>query len=140
VFDPPKERKEKARPRNRRPLEGVPYDHGAFGVIYEMLDYCKGYIPDAPSEIRFLQELAQEYPRVNLVAEFRKARDYLEAHPDRRPESNLKLFLRNWVSNGVNKYGVGQPRIIGYETETIFVPAKDNVGGDGNAGTNAAQV
>jgi hypothetical protein len=129
------------RPPSKRPLEGVPYDTQAFPVIYEMLDYCNNYVPDAPSEIRLLQELAQEYPRVNLVAEFRKARDWLiNAPPSKRPKSDLPKFLRKWVSTAVNKYGVGQPRIIGVETKTVFVPADNGEGGGQNAGQYLAET
>jgi hypothetical protein len=116
-----------------KPLEGVPYDHEAYGVIYEnpgMLDYTRDYVPDAPSEIRFLQEISQEYPNVNLVSEFRKARDWLrDAPPEKRPK-NLCRFLRNWVSNAVNKYGAGQQHAANQEAEDgfYFVPADDEGG------------
>jgi hypothetical protein len=49
-------------------------------------------------------------------------------HPSKVPKANLRRFLRNWVSNAVNRYGVGQPRIIGYETITTFVPVDDSEG------------
>ena len=122
------------RPAHKRPIEGVPYERQALQVIYEMLDYCPGYIPDAPSEIRLLQELEQEYPNVNLTAEFRKARDWLhESSPSQRPKSNLKKFLRNWISRAAKDYGPDKRRIIGYETVTEFVPV-DETGGTRNEG------
>jgi len=116
------------RPKHKRPLEGVSYDKLALGVIYEMLDYCPAYMPDAPSEIRLLQELGQEYPNVSLVAEFRRARDWLDNPKSKRPGSDLKKFLRNWISRAANDYGAGQRRIIGYETVTEFIPADEAEG------------
>jgi hypothetical protein len=71
--------------------------------------------------------LSQEYPRADLVAEFRKARDWLrEREPAKRPKSKLLKFLRKWISTAVNEYGARQKRILGIETETVFVPMKDD--------------
>ena len=124
------------RPKSRTPLNGVLYDGRALAAVCEMYELVPSYIPDAPSEIRLLQELGQEYPRVDLLREFRRARDWLlKAHPKKRPKGvhGLRAFLRNWVANAVNKYGLGQPRIVGFETVTEFVPMPDE-GGVANAG------
>ena len=124
------------RPKSRSPLEGVPYDGRTLSAICEMYELVPNYLPDAPSEIRLIQELGQEYPKIDLLREFRRARDWLlKAHPKKRPkgEHGLRAFLRNWVAKGVNKYGLGQPRIIGFETVTEFVPVLDE-GGIANAG------
>ena len=124
------------RPKSRSPLEGVPYDGRTLSAICEMYELVPNYLPDAPSEIRLIQELGQEYPKIDLLREFRRARDWLlKAHPKKRPkgEHGLRAFLRNWVAKGVNKYGLGQPRIIGFETVTEFVPVPDE-GGIANAG------
>lgn len=113
------------RPKSRTPLNGVLYDGRALSAVCEMYELVPSYIPDAPSEIRLLQELGQEYPGVDLFREFRRARDWLlKAHPKKRPKGvhGLRAFLRNWVANAVNKYGLGQPRVVGYETVTEFVP------------------
>ena len=124
------------RPKSRTPLNGVLYDGRALSAVCEMYELVPSYIPDAPSEIRLLQELGQEYPRVDLLREFRRARDWLlKAHPKKRPKGvhGLRVFLRNWVANAVNKYGLGQPRIVGFETVTEFVPVPGE-GGMANAG------
>ena len=124
------------RPKSRSPLEGVPYDGRALSAVCEMYELVPNYLPDAPSEIRLLQELGQEYPKVDLLREFRRARDWLlKHHPKGRPKGvhGLRVFLRNWIANAVNKYGVGQPQIIGFETVTEFVPMQDE-GGVANAG------
>lgn len=124
------------RPKSRTPLNGVLYDGRALSAVCEMYELVPSYIPDAPSEIRLLQELGQEYPKVDLLREFRRARDWLlKAHPKKRPKGvhGLRAFLRNWVANAVNKYGLGQPRVVGYETVTEFVPVPGE-GGMANAG------
>ena len=124
------------RPKSRTPLDGVLYDGRALAAICEMYELVPNYLPDAPSEIRLLQELGQEYPKVDLLREFRRARDWLlKHHPKGRPKGvhGLRVFLRNWIANAVNKYGLGQPRIIGFETVTEFVPVPDE-GGVANAG------
>ena len=116
------------RPKSRSPLEGVPYDGRALSAVCEMYELVPNYLPDAPSEIRLIQELGQEYPKVDLLREFRRARDWLlKAHPKKRPEGvhGLRVFLRNWIAKGVNEYGLGQPRVVGYETVTEFVPMAD---------------
>ncbi len=116
------------RPKSKSPLEGVPYDGRALSAVCEMYELVPNYLPDAPSEIRLIQELGQEYPKVDLLREFRRARDWLlKAHPKKRPkgEHGLRAFLRNWVAKGVNEYGLGQPRVVGYETVTEFVPMAD---------------
>lgn len=116
------------RPKSRRPLEGVPYDARALSAVCEMYELVPNYLPDAPSEIRLIQELGQEYPKVDLLRAFRRARDWLlKAHPKKRPKGvhGLRAFLRNWIAKGVNEYGLGQPRVVGYETVTEFVPMAD---------------
>lgn len=126
------------RPKSRTPLNGVLYDGRALSAVCEMYELVPSYVPDAPSEIRLLQELGQEYPRVDLLREFRRARDWLlKAHPKKRPKGvhGLRAFLRNWVANAVNKYGLGQPRIVGFETVTEFVPVPGE-GGMANAGAS----
>ena len=124
------------RPKSRTPLNGVPYDGRALSAVCEMYELVPNYLPDAPSEIRLLQELGQEYPKVDLLREFRRARDWLlKAHPKKRPKGvhGLRSFLRKWIANAVNKYGLGQPRVVGYETVTEFVPVPGE-GGMANAG------
>jgi hypothetical protein len=121
-----------------RPMEGVPFDQLAWHVMLECIPYVPCYAPYPGADTRLVQELGQEYPHVNLAAEFRRARDWLRKaaleSPGKIPKSDFHRFLRNWVSNAVTKYGAGQPRVIGFETETIFVPAKDEPVGGGNAG------
>jgi hypothetical protein len=127
-----------------RPMEGAPYDQLACHVMLECIPYVPCYAPYPGADTRLVQELGQEYPHVNLAAEFRRARDWLKTAaleaPSKIPKSDFHRFLRNWVSNAVKKYGVGQPRVIGFETETIFVPAKDEPGGECNAGSSAPKT
>jgi hypothetical protein len=109
----------------------------AIGVMYECIPYVLEFGPDPPWDIRFVQEMGQEHPKVNLVAEFRRARDWLDKYPRKRPKSDLHGFLRNWVNKAVRDFGAGQPRIIGYETEVVFVPADEQEGGETNAGESS---
>ena len=102
----------------------------ALTTLTQMYELCPDYVPDPPKEIRLVQELQQEHPGAPLVAEFRKARDWLEGKPVKKRKKNLRAFLRNWVSNAVNKYGAGQ-KFAGYQEFVTFVP--DTGGGAGNA-------
>ena len=102
----------------------------ALTALTQMYELCPDYCPDPPKEVRLIQELAQETPGVSLVAEFRKARDWLEGKPVKERKKNLRAFLRNWVSNAVNKYGAGR-KFAGYQETVMFVP--DTGGGDKNA-------
>ena len=102
----------------------------ALTTLTQMYELCPDYVPDPPKEIRLVQELQQEHTGAPLVAEFRKARDWLEGKPVKERKKNLRAFLRNWVSNAVNKYGAGQ-KFAGYQEFVTFVP--DTGGGAGNA-------
>lgn len=102
----------------------------ALTTLTQMYELCPDYVPDPPKEIRLVQELQQEHPGAPLVAEFRKARDWLEGKPVKERKKNLRAFLRNWVSNAVKKYGAGQ-KFAGYQEVVTFVP--DTGGGAGNA-------
>ena len=115
-------------PKPARPildLEGAQ----ALTALTQMYELCPDYLPDPPKEIRLVQELQQESPDVSLVAEFRKARDWLEGKPVKERKKNLRAFLRNWISNAVNRYGAGQ-KFSGYQEVVTFVP--DTGGGAGN--------
>ena len=93
---------------------------------------CDGYNADAGAEVRLIQELAQEYPSVPLFQEFRKARDWLESHPE-KGYKDLRRFLRNWISKAYNDYGKGKY----YVEEAVFVPIDEPVGGKNyDAGKN----
>ncbi|MCR5346180.1 MAG: hypothetical protein K6E38_00210 [Fretibacterium sp.] len=102
----------------------------ALTTLTQMYELCPDYVPDPPKEIRLVQELQQEHPGVPIVAEFRKARDWLEGKPVKERKKNLRAFLRNWVSNAVNRYGAGRKFAV-YQEVATFVP--DTGGGAGNA-------
>lgn len=113
------------------PMPSGPYDNDAFGVITEMYYICTDYEPDPGAEVKLIQELTKEYPGVNLFQQFRKARDWLNASPKNR-KKDLRRFLRNWVSNAVNRYGESNGL---YREEVVFVPVPNDTpqGGGMNA-------
>jgi len=102
------------------PLPDGPFDMKTFMALQEMY-WCVGdeYIPDPGAEIRLIQELAEEYPSVPLFQEFRKARAWLEAHPE-KVRNDLRLFLRKWINKAEKQY---------VQYETVFVPVKEGPGG-----------
>ena len=102
------------------PLPDGPFDMKTFMALQEMY-WCVGdeYIPDPGAEIRLIQELTEEYPAVPLFQEFRKARAWLEAHPE-KVRNDLRLFLRKWVSKAEKQY---------VQYETVFIPVKEESGG-----------
>lgn len=102
------------------PLPDGPFDMKTFMALQEMY-WCVGdeYIPDPGAEIRLIQELTEEYPAVPLFQEFRKARAWLEAHPE-KVRNDLRLFLRKWINKAEKQY---------VQYETVFVPVKEGPGG-----------
>lgn len=114
--------KSKRKP-NQRPLPNVPYDHNALGALTEMYELVPDYVADMPREIRFLQELAQEYPDADLFRQFRRARDWLSQC--KKPKKDLLRFLRNWIAHG-EKYGENKRDESDYEYTSVFVPVNDD--------------
>lgn len=114
--------KSKRKP-NQRPLPNVPYDHNALGALTEMYELVPDYVADMPHEIRFLQELAQEYPDADLFRQFRRARDWLSQC--KKPKKDLLRFLRNWIAHG-EKYGENKRDESDYEYTSVFVPVNDD--------------
>ncbi len=101
----------------------MPYDHNALGALTEMYELVPDYVADMPREIRFLQELAQEYPDADLFRQFRRARDWLSQC--KKPKKDLLRFLRNWIAHG-EKYGENKRDESDYEYTSVFVPVNDD--------------
>jgi len=101
------------------PLPDGPFDMKTFMALQEMYWVAPDYVADPGAEIRLIQELAEEYPAVPLFQEFRKARAWLEAHPE-KGRKDIRRFLRNWVSKADRQYGT---------YETVFVPVNEAEGG-----------
>jgi hypothetical protein len=83
--------------------------------LYQCIPYVAGFVPDPVRDNRFIHDLEQEYPRVNLLSQIHIARDWLEKHPSKRPKIDLHRFFRNWMARA---------RQGPLEFETIFVPAE----------------
>lgn len=101
------------------PLPDGPFDMKTFMALQEMYWVAPDYVADPGAEIRLIQELTEEYPAVPLFQEFRKARAWLEAHPE-KGRKDIRRFLRNWVSKADRQYGT---------YETVFVPVNEAEGG-----------
>jgi hypothetical protein len=121
----PKEAKGKSKkskkdePPPPTPLPDGPFDMKTFMALQEMYWVAPDYVADPGAEIRLIQELTEEYPAVPLFQEFRKARAWLEAHPE-KGRKDIRRFLRNWVSKADRQYGT---------YETVFVPVNEAEGG-----------
>lgn len=101
------------------PLPDGPFDMKTFMALQEMYWVAPEYVADPGAEIRLIQELTEEYPAVPLFQEFRKARAWLESHPE-KGRKDIRRFLRNWVSKADRQYGT---------YETVFVPVNEAEGG-----------
>ena len=123
IFGKPSDQEPKRQSKSEPPMTPLPdgpFDMKTFMALQEMY-WCVGdeYIPDPGAEIRLIQELTEEYPAVPLFQEFRKARAWLEAHPE-KVRNDLRLFLRKWVSKAEKQY---------VQYETVFIPVKEESGG-----------
>jgi len=101
------------------PLPDGPFDMKTFMALQEMYWVAPEYVADPGAEIRLIQELTEEYPAVPLFQEFRKARAWLESHPE-KGRKDIRRFLRNWVSKADRQYCT---------YETVFVPVNEAEGG-----------
>ena len=89
----------------------------ALTALTQSYELCPEYYPDPPKEMRLIRELRQEFPGISLVAEFRRARDWLAGKPVKERKKNLLVFLRNWISNAAKRQG-------GEQEAVVFVPEK----------------
>ena len=68
--------------------------------ILNILRLVANYPFDYSKDLDTIRMLALDYPSVNMLAEIKKWRDYKRDKP-LKPNSNVRLQIRNWMENAV---------------------------------------